>query len=120
MYTLYDNLQNKIITITGYGAHPKFNMAALIYFCTVIRISFESFNKTLAYNYLNGNFPEVFPDAKSYCYFCMINNYSNYTSLLFNENPNLKRYMNTNNRVVRYFIPPILESILSVLQKAMS
>lgn len=120
MYTLYDNLQNKIKSLMDNGKDPNKNMAALIYFSTVVRVSFESFNKTLAYNYLNGKFPTVFPNSKSYHTFCMLNNYSNYASVIFNKNPNLNQYLDINDRVVKYFIPPILNSVLSILQKAIS
>ena len=86
MYTLYDTLQKQIITLLGNGKDPNKNIAALIYFCTVVDVAFDSFNKTLAYNYLNGKFPAVFPDSKAYSHFCMINYYSIQASKIFVKN----------------------------------
>jgi len=120
MYTLYDTLQKKITTLMGDGKDPNKNMAALIYLCTVIDVSFDSFNETLAFNYLNGKFPEVFPNSKAYSYFCMINYYSIQASKIFVKNPILDQYVNLNDRLVKYFIPPILKSVLAILQKALS
>jgi hypothetical protein len=120
MYTLYDTLQKKITTLMGDGKDPSKNMAALIYFCTVIDVAFDSFNQTLEFNYLNGKIPEVFPNSKAYSHFCMINYYSIQASKIFVKNPILDQYVNLNDRLVKYFIPPILKSVLAILQKALS
>ena len=120
MYTLYRTLQTQITKLMGDGTNNENNIAALIYFCTVIEFSFESFNQALAYNYLNGRFPEIFPDSKAYRNLCMINNYSIYAKVLFDKNPILGKHVDINDRTIRYFVPPILNSVLAILQQALT
>jgi hypothetical protein len=120
MYTVYDNLQTQINVLMGDGKDKNKNIAALVYFRTVTDIVFDSFNKALAFNYLNGKFPEIFPDSKAYSNFCMINYYSIQSGKVFDKNPIMNQYVNTNDRLVKFFIPPILKSVLAILQKELS
>jgi len=120
MYTVYDTLQTQINVLMGDGKDPNKNIAALVYFRTVTDIVFESFNRALAFNYLNGKFPEIFPDSKAYSNFCMINYYSIQSGKVFDKNPIMNQYVNTNDRLVKFFIPPILKSVLAILQKELS
>jgi len=117
IYTLYIDLQNNILALlNGTQDDGEKNAAALIYFCTVITEAFKPFNEFISYNFLNGKYPEVFPDSKAYRKFCMINYYSIQASKLFNKNTVLKTYIPVNNRMMKYMVPSVLNSVIYQLQ----
>ena len=117
IYTLYIDLQNNILALlNGTQDNGEKNAAALIYFCTVITEVFKPFNEFISYNFLNGKYPDVFPDSKAYRKFCMINYYSIQASKLFNKNNVLKKYMPINDRMMKYMVPSVLNSVIYQLQ----
>ena len=94
---------------------PK-NAAALIYFCTVTTEVFKPFNEFISYNYLNSKYPTIFSDSKAYRKFCMINEYCIQSSKLFNKHTILKKHIPEANRMMKYMVSPILNSVISLLQ----
>ena len=118
MYTVYINLKNNILELlSGAEENNEKNAAALIYFCTVVTEVFKPFNEFISYNYLNGKYPSIFSDSKAYRKFCMINHYSIEASILFDKNEILKTYIPLNNRIMKYMVPPLLNSVISVLEE---
>lgn len=116
MYTLYIDLQTNILELLKREDTGQQNAAALIYFCTVTTEVFKPFNEFISYNFLNGKYPDVFPDSKSYRKFCMINYYSIQANKLFNRNTVLNKYLPINDRMMKYMVPVILNSVIYQLQ----
>jgi hypothetical protein len=117
MNKLYADLLTALSAMTNTTAVASQNAATLLYFCTVITIVFQPFHKFISYNYLNRIYPTIFPDSKSYRKFCMVNYYCIQASQLFTKNTVLNQYINVNNRVMKYMVPPLLQSIMYELQQ---
>lgn len=119
---LYSNLASEITSIMSDGQKGNTNAAAVIYFCTVTSILFQSFNQK-PYNYLNSTFPKIFNDityndetitgTKTYSKFIKINSYSkNMKSLLKKYKYG---YISTQDKVMKYSAPIMLKNILDIL-----
>lgn len=117
MNQLYADLRTALSAMNNTSALASQNAATLLYFCTVITILFQPFNKFISYNYLNRIYPTIFPDSKSYRKFCMVNFYCIQASQLFTKNTVLNQYINVNNRVMKYMVPPLLQTIMYELQQ---
>jgi hypothetical protein len=109
--TLYDNLEKKIniFRISGGGEGVK-NASALIYFCTVVTVSFAPFTKNLHYNFLNGEYPSIFIDASIYRKFFMVHYLASHANQMFVNSP-----LSNNDRVMLYAVPILLQSIIKTV-----
>ena len=119
IYTIYIDLQENILKLLnkeGIQHIGQKNAAALIYFCTVTIEVFKTFNEFISYNHLNGKYPGIFPDSKAYRKFCMINYYSIQARKLFNRNTVLNKHISINDRMMKYMVPSILNSVIYQLQ----
>ena len=123
----YETVANKIKEIMGDGSDGVKNVSALIYFCTVVTILFEPFLGNFTYNYLNVHFPYIFNDlntgsdtisgASKYSKFIMVNYYSTHASDIIKSNryPGNGYIPITEQKVMKYAVPNIMNSILDVL-----
>ena len=112
---LYDNLIEQIRAFKGDETDSTRNTAALIYFSTVVTLSFAPFNEVFTYNHLNGKFPKVFTNPKVYRKICMLNFYSIQLSKVFKKLRN--GYISSNDRVMLYMVPQSLNAVLDLLEE---
>ena len=123
----YKTVADKIKEIMGDRSDGVKNVSALIYFCTVVTILFEPFLGNFTYNYLNVHFPYIFNDlntgsdtisgASKYSKFIMVNYYSTHALDIIKSNryPGSGYIPITEQKVMRYAVPNIMNSILDVL-----
>jgi hypothetical protein len=89
------------------------NSGALIYFCTVVTVLFAPFINQLKYNFLHGQYSQLFPNAKVYQKFCMVYLMSSNLCKFFDKNK--YGYIPSNDRAMKYTLPMILNSITDLL-----
>jgi hypothetical protein len=112
---LYDKLKSELPKIMGGKTDPKKNLGALVFFNTVIVQAFIPFNESFTYNYLNGKYPEIFPDGKSYRNICMLNFYAIHSSTIFNKFSS-GGYVASDDKVMKYMVPQFLSEVLELLK----
>ena len=113
LHMLYKNCSLQISNFMQNGTDPKMNITALIYFCTVITVSFEPFIETLTYNYLNKTYPQLFTSSGEYRKFSMVYSFSLHASKVFQKTN--YGYIGWNDRIAYYMVPSILKSIKTTL-----
>jgi hypothetical protein len=112
---LYSNLKEQIPIFMGDGTVGAQNLSALIYFNSIISLSFAPFNEVFSYNHLNGKFPQVFSNGRIYRKICMLNFYSIHSSKVFKKLKN--GYILPNDRVMLYMVPQVLKAVLELLSQ---
>lgn len=123
----YKSVASTMKKIMGDGSDGAKNIGALIYFCTTTTILFEPFMANFTYNFLNVKFPKIFNDvnngtdsisgASKYTKVVMVNYYSVHAAEIIKPNkyPGNGYIPFSEQKVMKYAVPSILNSIIDVL-----
>jgi hypothetical protein len=113
---LYREVSIKMKEYIGDGSNSQGNVAALIYFCTVVTVSFEPYRNILLYNRLKETHSKIFTNPMIYQKFIMVNTFCNKMRYFLERNNSIPgSYMSVNDRAAKFSLPDILNFIITIL-----